>query len=392
MRAHWQAALAALEQFELDRAQEHLERFLSQRPDDPNALCLAARTARRREAFADAEQYLDRCEARARTPELVLERALLATQQGDLDRWERSLAEGLGGPDGLLRLEALARGRMLAFRLHEAERDLDQLLRLQPGNVLALLWRGKVHETLGDADRALPYFQQAAEQAPGWAVTHRHLADLLAALGRPREAVAHYEVARRLLPNDAEVPVGLARCWQDLGELGQAQCLLDGWLEHRPDHVPALVEWGRVACRQGRWTDAENRLRRALELAPRDRDALRALALCLEGQGKTTEAAQIATRVQAIEDDMFRVTRLGMLLTERPNDAALFCDMGLTFFRLGMDQMAEQRLLRAVQLDPRNAPAHEALAGYYTRTGQPDRAAHHLGAARRQPAGRATNP
>lgn len=374
---HRQAGQAALERGELESAQRHLERYLALHPQDADVLFLAARTARRREAFGEAESYLDRCEGLVPRAELAVERAMFAVQQGQLGPWEDALAERVGGPNAYLRLEALARGRMKASRLSEALRDLNHLLRLQPNNVLGLMWRGSAYETLDEPEKAVKDYRQAVEIAPGWGHPRRLLAKLLARRGHPGEALVQYEIVRRLDGEDSEVMLALARCRQDLGEVENGQALLDRWLGDHPDDVPALVERARLDCGRKQWAEAEVRLRRAIELAPRDREALLARAHCLMGQGKPDESNRIMAQVREIEDDQFRVQRLIRRLAERPDDAVLHRDIGLTFLRLGQYPEAEQRLLRAVELDAAHRPAHEALAEYYARRGQADRAAHH---------------
>ena len=61
--AYWQeqSARRALAEEHLDEAQRHIDLALWLRPGDMSTNLLAARIARHRGAYADAEQYLSRC-------------------------------------------------------------------------------------------------------------------------------------------------------------------------------------------------------------------------------------------------------------------------------------------------------------------------------------------
>src|SRR5262245_2581001 len=78
------AAEQALRQHDVAAARTRLDRYLTHRPNDPRALLLAARAARRGDACADAERFLTAYEERSgATPESRLEWVLLGVQQGD---------------------------------------------------------------------------------------------------------------------------------------------------------------------------------------------------------------------------------------------------------------------------------------------------------------------
>src|SRR5688572_22134587 len=89
---HYQlrASRHAVERYHNREAREHLEACLAALPDNPEALLLAARTARRMRAFAEAEQFLDGYRrARGEDDDLTLERVLLRAELGDVDAVSR---------------------------------------------------------------------------------------------------------------------------------------------------------------------------------------------------------------------------------------------------------------------------------------------------------------
>src|SRR4029077_21251207 len=111
-----------------------------------------AQAARRDGACDEAARHLKLCrELRAPAAAVAREHALLRAQQGDLRGEDEASLVAAGAsdrPDAPLVLEALTRGYLRTHRLTEAFRCADRLLRLRPGHIDALLWRGEVLERL----------------------------------------------------------------------------------------------------------------------------------------------------------------------------------------------------------------------------------------------------
>jgi tetratricopeptide (TPR) repeat protein len=376
---HLRAARQVLERYDLDTAQQHLERCLAVW-SGTDVEFLTARTARRRGAFDDAERHLDTCRRRHyQTDAVALEHVLLRVQQGQFDDVEqsvRSLVEQ-NHPDASFILEALARGYVKTFRQEEAIDCLTLLLQREPKHVPALVLLAESEARLKLNEQARADSQKAVDLAPERADVRVVLAGALWRLGQVREAVGHYEVLRRQQPDSADALVGLALCRQDLGEFDEARAVLDDLLARHPDFVPGLVERARVAYRLGDVEGGEHRARQAVERAPYDADAARVLSLCLDARGQTEEADEHRRRWQQLEADGGDLTRLTWQLNESPRDPALHCRLGVLLLRLGREEAGAARLRTALAYDPGCEPAHRALADYYERTHQPDLAARH---------------
>jgi predicted Zn-dependent protease len=377
---HSRAARKALDRLDLDEAQRHLDLAVRARPRNAAIRLLAARTARRRGMPELAEQHLAVYEKlQGVNSESALEQALLAAQEGELSEVEGPLAELLkkNGPETPLILEALAQGYLSTTHLEEAMKCVQALLQRQPDHPYALVLRGRIQEVSNRDDQAVKDFERALELQPALDKARLRLAETLSRLGRVREAVGQYDCLRRRLPGNAEVTLGLARCDHDLHELAEAQRLLDELLAAQPDLVPALVERGRLALRMGQPAQAEEGLRRAVALAPYDRDAYLILHFCLEAQGKDSEAAACLARMKAIETETTHAAALMRKVADVPHDPALRYEIGAILLRRGDAGQGLRWLYSALQEDPRHGPTHAALADYYQRTGQPDRAAKH---------------
>jgi tetratricopeptide (TPR) repeat protein len=373
---HFRAAETAIEQWDLDRAQSHLERCLKVRPRNVSVLLLAARTARRRDALDEADRQLAACESvQGVTAGSALERLLLRAQQGDLLDTEDTLQVLLNqdSPDKELIREALAQGYLNAFRPHDAMDCLNRLIGEQPRHFRALLLRGQLWETLGRGLDALADYQQAVDVVPRSTEARLRLAQVLAHQGRTLDAVAYYERLRRREPNRPEVLLGLARCREDLAELDEAGKLLDRVLAVQPDFVAALIERGRVALHNGQPEAGAVWLQRAITTAPFDRDAHWLLHLCLDAQGKERDDRACLDRLQQIEMATAHIATLMSRILEEPHNPTLRLEIGQTLMRCGHPEEGFRWLLSAWQIDPQHAPTRAALDEYFQRSEQKGR-------------------
>lgn len=385
---NYRAAVQAVGEHDLDRAREHLARCLRARPDDVTALRLAARTARRADAVAEAEKHLQALEAvQGRGKEISLERLLLRAQQGQLEREDETLRALVhqDDPDTPHILEALARGYEATLQTSYSLDSLDLLLERWPDHANGRLLRGRCLEGQGRHEEAVQDYQKAVELAPRWADARLALAETLNRLGRPREAVAAYETALRLRLEDPVAPVGLAECRYDLGDTSEALRCLEALLARYPNHVPGLVERGRLQVRSKQAALAESDLRRAVSLNPASRAAHRVLLLCLEAQGKEGEAGDVRRRLDRIEADLMRIKTLkGKLQENESQGPHLYGEIGALLLGLQRDEEGVRYLTAALRIDPHFAPAHLALADYLEKAGQSEEARRHRQAARKK--------
>jgi tetratricopeptide (TPR) repeat protein len=383
---HLDAARRALDQYAFDEAQHHLDLYLKVHPRSAAAHLLAARAARRRDAYDEAERHLAAClRLDGMTEATARERLLLTAQQGDLGDMEGLLTAHAGAddPEAALVLEALAKGYLNRFWQADALTCLNRLLERQPRHPPALLMRARVWERLalrGEAERdpdARRDYEALLELGPSFEA-RLGLAGTLYRLGRPWEALGEYEPLRRERAADPDVLLGLARCRYSLHEVDEARRLLDELLERHPKHAAALLERGRLALHAGQLAEAEEWLRRAADAAPLyDCEAQRVLCLCLEAAQKTEEARRCRERLREREVKALDVERLILRATREPRDVALRYEAATELMRLGREQDGVAAFYFVLEQEPRHAAAHEALADYFERTGQPARAAHH---------------
>jgi tetratricopeptide (TPR) repeat protein len=379
---HFRAARSALARYHVTEAGNHLEACLKIWPNDPDVLFLAARSARCAGLFDEADDFLNRYqEQRGRDDDVVLERALLTAERGDVDDVLKFCVARVeaNDPASPLILEAVARGclRAYPYRLNDANWALQTWLKREPDNPMALLLRGHLdHERYADTDAAAA-FRRALEIDPDLDEARDRLTQLLLGIVQPAEARPHLEYLRRRRPNDPLVVVRLAQCLNLLGKQEEAIRLLDELLVRYPGFGPALGIRGKLALDAGQYAEAESWLRQAHERTPWDASLLPLLQKCLSQSGQTDKAQALEPQVKQTKEDLERLDGLLGQGQNKLNNVDVQYEAGVILLRIGAYDEGLRRLEHATQLDPRHVKAHEALADFYQRTGDSLKAAKH---------------
>lgn len=106
-------------------------------------------------------------------------------------------------------------------------------------------------------------FQRAIGLAPSSAIAHMSYSNVLAVVGRPREALAEAELARDLDPFSPLSSVVLAMRLGEAGRLEEALDNLRATLAMNPEFGTVHLHLGRILCVLGRYEEAERHLRKA---------------------------------------------------------------------------------------------------------------------------------
>jgi Tfp pilus assembly protein PilF len=385
----FRAAGRALRGGEFAEALAHARLGLRVRPGSAEGHLLAARAERQGGNYAGAERELQECVRlqKGATEATQLEWLLLRAQRGEVDE----VGPGLwycvehDHPDTGPILEALSRAYMHQYRLGAALACLDRWLESEPDCARALDWRGWVHERLEQQEAARQDYRRALELEPGRSEVRFRLAAMLLDDNKPAEAAPHLERLRRELPGRTEVLTSLAHCRAMLGDFAEARRLTDEVLATHPNDAEALLERGRLDLEEGRAADAEVALRRAVEVSPYRFPIRFALWQSLQRQpGREREAAEAKASHDALRADL---ERLAALLkaegTKSREDPERMAEVGALLLRTGEERLGLDWLGGALRLDPQSAPAHDALAAYYEKKGEADKAEEHRRAARR---------
>ncbi|AWN37644.1 tetratricopeptide repeat protein [Methylobacterium radiodurans] len=247
-------------------------------------------------------------------------------------------------------LEAMGRALRLhgEGRLAPAEAAYREVLRQDPGNAAARHALGLCLRLAGRLPEALAAFQQAATLAPN---DPNIQADLGSALVASRDEASARDAFRAALARDA----GHRAAWDGLIGLGEGEAAvapLRRLLAAQPAAPESYLLLGRVLSALGRTEEARGVFRSGIEAGILSEPALSTYAMATLEAGRTEEGLAVLR-----------------LLTElHPDDAGLHnllaCAL-LSHFRL---PEAYTALRHALAADPRHVRAHINLGMVYTQT------------------------
>jgi len=213
----------------------------------------------------------------------------------------------------------------------------------------------------------------AAEQAREILAAAPGNADAFRLLGAALRRTGEAEAAERAELDAIHASVGdpdLMRAAEALldNELATAEHLLRPRLKEKPTDVAAIRMMAELAGRLGRYADAENLLRRALELAPAFGPARANLATVLVKQNRPAEAIEELDRLQGIDGEAHRNLRAAALgrigayeeaieiyqavLARFPDQPKVWMSLGHVLKTVGRQESSIAAYRRAIGLAP----------------------------------------
>jgi tetratricopeptide (TPR) repeat protein len=221
--------------------------------------------------------------------EAVVERSLRGLEQA---AFTAGAAEEEISPPPLARLRDA-----VELWLAQRDREADQ--------VQGLVWRARLRASVWEYTPALADLRNALARNPDDFQARWFLA-LAVVNEAPEESLTHMEVLYKMHPENRRVCFFLAAMRRSLGRLDAARPMLDEILANNPNHVPALVERGKVSMDLQQPADAEFWLRQAEKLAPNSTEIIQELSRCLLLAGRVEEAEYYRKRFEKLRADHLR--------------------------------------------------------------------------------------
>ena len=386
---HYREAQKALQVRDFAGALRGFDRCLTVWRSSTAVHLRAARAARRAGAFDETERHLRACRDLGGDEEAIdLERMLVEVQRGRLAEMEPALVNRLdrGHPDGVAILEVLALGSFQTYQLVKAQDYLKRWLEREPDRPEAWRLRALVYQRLGNRDEALASYRRIVELDPDDDDARLHMAGHLASGNRVDEALALFEQLRAKQGDTPPVLKGLALCRRSLNQPDEARRLLEAVLADNPRDWRALSEMGQLVLQYESPAAAEKWFRQAAALAPFESEVNYSLYQCLERLGNHREAQEVLARLKRVETDLARLADVSRAIARVPNDPALRREAGVILLRNGLESDGLRWLESALAKAPLHAATHQALAEYYERAGDAERAARHRRLAGGEPA------
>ncbi|MBN9118818.1 MAG: tetratricopeptide repeat protein [Planctomycetes bacterium] len=252
---------------------------------------------------------------------------LLRAQSGDVaeaDRLFSEYATRTDAPDAPLALEAYIQGKLRAIAPRAAaqtgapaeesalaiieatapnlHRAVDLWLVARSGRAdqaQGRLWHAQVFFAQNKHPEGVAALREAVEIAPDSLEARFQLA-LSVSLTDPDEARRHLEALATSYPDNPFVRLGLANTYRMLGRGPDARRIYEGLLTG-PHRADALVELGTLDMEEGKLSDAEPRLRAALEMAPNAPGTNVAMSRLHQLAGRPDEAAKYRKRFEELD-------------------------------------------------------------------------------------------
>ncbi len=264
-------------------------------------------------------------------------------------------------------------------RLEDAERELEEAIRIHPGAAEAHAALAGVRGKQNRSEEALELYRAALRLDPGSSSTHRELAQQLLTLGDSAQALVHFREASALAPLDGDALVDLAvalsregrhdeatkkfeeasrravdearlhQNWgvvlMDHGDLDEAAQHFKRAIALRLDYALAHFSAGQTAMRQRSFGEAAEHLREAVRIEPEDEEAHYHLGLALANANMLDEAYAAFEKARSLN----------------PDRAETHYSLGLVLARLSDLDRAADHFRTSSTLAPDNAEAHYSL-------------------------------
>jgi tetratricopeptide (TPR) repeat protein len=378
VRDHWEQAVRASDEGDLDMATVHLEALLAICPLNARAHFLMARTCRRGNDPA-GRQYLFLAESLGWPhDQIVLEQRLGQAESGDTWSVEEPLFDELNRltSDERVILEALVKGYLNSARLVDAAEFATTWLKRYPDDWQAYLYRGRAYQGLSRLDEAIADYQHVLKMRPNSKAANLWFADAQLALNNYQSALELYHTYRKLAADDRESLLGIAKSQFALGQ-PEAQATVQEFLDKNPQHPGGLLLAARIEIAAERPDKALPHLQKAVELGNPDPAVLQALIGILRKLNRNQEADQLEKRYTVILEDSKQLGDLIEKIHSEPGDASLRYQAGMLALELGNEKEAMTWFQTVFYIDPGHRSTHLALADYWSKHGEPQQAAYH---------------
>ena len=219
-------------------------------------------------------------------------------------------------PGKLERVAALINANQLV----EAERQLNQILRIAPSDATALNFFGTIRAKQGRLKEAEGFFLRAIRVDDRLIGAHMNLAYLYLLRGEPDKTVAQLEKVLTLDPANADAAYRLAWVLFSQGRFAECIAVVDKVKQSQTLSAPTLAVLGDAYLRQGDTTKAEESYLLALEAQSTNADALLGLARLWQTKGDTAMAVAYVDRASSLTNSpelLYKLARVSLSLNLR---------------------------------------------------------------------------
>jgi tetratricopeptide (TPR) repeat protein len=287
-------------------------------------------------------------------------------------------------PDDLNAMEYLG---LTAYRLGEYQEAVEafgMLVRAQPKSNINRYRLASALEASGAFDQAEEQLKAVAEQDSREVDAWVRLALLYQRQNRPADARLTLQTAQALLPDDPQLLVLQSTADLDAKNYEAAEASLQKVLAKDPKNAQAVFYLGVVKDKQGRFDDAMETMKRAIEVDPSNPEPYNYVGYSYAEKGvKLDEAERLVSEAVRLDPENpfykdslawvyyqkkqyqkaigIQEKAISLLKTPRKDDAVMFEHLGDIYLKLGRQEDAIARWERAVEIDPSLASSRKRL-------------------------------
>jgi len=205
--------------------------------------------------------------------------------------------EKAAGLDATVKLAELD---LYAGEKAEAERQIQDVLKLNPRSTEALVLSGRMALAKRNGKDAIQAFRTVLRDQPELATVHFLLGQAYQTTGEINLAKESFERAVALYPGQVDARRSLAAIDSQIGKPQQARARLDDLLKQRPDDLAALDMLINLDLATKNWPDAERTLERIQSVSKDSLVASMAEGRLREAQGQLGHASLAYERATAL--------------------------------------------------------------------------------------------
>jgi tetratricopeptide (TPR) repeat protein len=319
----------------------------------------------------------------ARRPTIIL--ALVCSLLAPAGAW----AQGNNRVEQLERAAAMIGSNQLA----EAERLLNQVLKVAPDEAAALNLMGALRAKQGRLDEAETLFTRAVRSNAALAGAHMNLAHLYLLKREPEKTASELKEVLRLEPGNAEAGYRLAWLLLSQGRVDECIELVERLKTSQQPSAPLLGVVASAYLKKGNKEGAVSALKRAVELSPNEAAYHFALGVAWLKHPPNLEEARLSLSqsLKLRPDDAQAQLLLGYVLLRQKQytEARALLEKNVekgagtpeAFYYLGLiaqgqneDARAVEFFEKSIRLDPSFAHSHIALGASYLKLKDYERA------------------
>ena len=270
----------------------------------------------RDEALADLEKGVKLNPKQAEAEFEIAKLSLLpgGDRQKALEALDKTIA--LADENPKLRADAFLRRALVRSGNKQRLADLDEAVRVLPGNAVLLRTRGVVHAEGEDWNAALADFDKSIAANPKDVLTYEMKAEVLLKIKKPPEALAALEKGHQAIPGNIDLLVAKGRILVALSNYKAAAEELTRAVAIDGSNLPILELRAALYEQLGEKAKALADVNKVLKVKPGDLNLVRMRAILLSDLGKYEAAAEeLLTLHKANPKDSLTMLQLGTLYT-----------------------------------------------------------------------------